>query len=278
VRAVSRPTEEDHLQGWVDGRLTQEDAEAVEAYFVAHPEERERWSQYAEQRDELRAAFRGAAEQPIPARLCIARLMAERKRRRHRHFAQIAAAIALLVAGAVGGWETRDWVSTLTTSASAILASSVFDDAIAAHRTFSVETRHPVEVGANDEAHLVQWLSKRLGRPLIVPDLDALGFKLMGGRLLPGDSGPAAFLMYEKGKGIRLSCYYLVANIGGETEFKFREQNGISVFYWVDDGLAYAIAANAPRDLLLKVAELVYQQNSSDGAKAKLPPAPEKPS
>jgi anti-sigma factor RsiW len=48
-------------------------------------------------------------------------------------------------------------------SASAILASAVFDDAIAAHRTFSVETRHPVEVGAYEEAHLVQWLSKRLG-------------------------------------------------------------------------------------------------------------------
>jgi anti-sigma factor RsiW len=61
----------------------------------------------------------------------------------------------------------------LTSSASAVLASSVFDDAIAAHRTFSVETRHPVEVGANEEAHLVQWLSKGLGHRLIVPDLDS---------------------------------------------------------------------------------------------------------
>ncbi|MGC1888520.1 MAG: hypothetical protein WA709_20910 [Stellaceae bacterium] len=29
-----------------------------------------------------------------------------------------------------------------------------------------------------------------------------------------------------------------------------------------------------PRDLLLKVAEIVYQQNSDDNAKAKLPPVP----
>ena len=91
-----------------------------------------------------------------------------------------------------------------------MLASAVFDDAIAAHRTFSVETRHPVEVGANEEAHLVQWLSKRLGHRLIVPDLGALGFRLIGGRLLPADSGPAAWFMYEDGKGTRLSCYYLV--------------------------------------------------------------------
>jgi anti-sigma factor RsiW len=154
----------------------------------------------------------------------------------------------------------------------------VFDDAIAAHRTFSVETRHPVEVGANEEAHLVQWLSKRLGHRLIAPDLTPLGFRLMGGRLLSADTGPAAMFMYENGKGTRLSCYYISADVAGETEFQYREQNGISAFYWVEDGLAYAIAANADRDLLLKVAEIVYQVNSPDGAKAKIPPAPGKAS
>jgi len=204
--------------------------------------------------------------------------MAERRRQHHRRFALIAAAAALLIVGGIGGWGAHDLLPVLTSPASGVLASSVIDDAIAAHRTFSVETRHPVEVGANEEAHLVQWLSKRLGHQLIVPDLSGLGFRLMGGRLLPADSGPAALFMYEDGKGTRLSCYYIVTDVGGETEFKFREQNGISAFYWIEDGLAYAIAANAPRDLLLKVAEIVYQQNSPDSAKAKLPPAPGKPS
>jgi anti-sigma factor RsiW len=270
---VARPIEEYDLQAWVDGRLTQEQAEVVEGYFAAHPELREQWSQYAEQREELRTAFGGSAEKPIPPRLRVARLLAEQRRRRHRRLARIAVAIALLLTGAIGGWSAHDLLPGLTPSASAVLASAVFDDAIAAHRTFSVETRHPVEVGASEEAHLVQWLSKRLGHQLIVPDLSALGFRLMGGRLLPADSGPAALFMYEDGKGTRLSCYYLVVDVAGETEFEFREQNGISAFYWVDDGLAYAIAANIPRDRLLKLAEIVYQQNSPDDAKAKLPPA-----
>ena len=278
MRAVSRSIEEDDLQAWVDRRLTPKDNEAVEAYFAAHPESRARWSQYAEQREELRAAFAGPAEKMMPARLRIARLLAEQRRRRHRRLGRVAAAVALLIAGGIGGWGARDLLPALTSPASAVLASAVFDDAIAAHRTFSVETRHPVEVGANEEAHLVQWLSKRLGHRLIVPDLNALGFQLMGGRLLPADSGPAALFMYEDGKGTRLSCYHLVVDVAGETEFQFREQNGISAFYWVDDGLAYAIAANVPRGPLLKIAEIVYQQNSSDGAKAKLPPAPGKAS
>ena len=226
----------------------------------------------------MRAAFRGTAEKPIPPRLRVARLLAEQRRRRRRQLGLIAAAVALLIAGGIGGWGAHDLLPGLNSSASAVLASAVFDDAFAAHRTFSVETRHPVEVGANEEAHLVQWLSKRLGHQLIVPDLSALGFQLMGGRLLPADSGPAALFMYENGKGTRLSCYYLVVDVAGETEFQFREQNGISAFYWVDDGLAYAIVANTDRGLLLKVAEIIYKQNSPDGAKAKLPPAPGKPS
>jgi len=78
-------------------------------------------------------------------------------------------------------------------------------DAIAAHRTYSVEVRHPVEVDAGQEAHIVQWLSKRLGHQLIVPDLTVAGFRLMGGRLLPAEDGPAAQFMYENGTGERLT-------------------------------------------------------------------------
>jgi anti-sigma factor RsiW len=278
VRAAARSSEEDDLQAWVDGRLTPEDAVAVESYFAAHPELRERWSQYAAQQAELRAAFKAIADEPIPGRLRVARLAAGRREQRRRQFARLAAAIVLLALGGIGGWWVRDWLPTLSTSASALLASTVFEDAIAAHRTFSVEARHPVEVGANEETHLVQWLSKRLGRQLIVADLGVLGFRLMGGRLLPADSGPAALFMYEDAKGTRLSCYYIVTDVGSEPEFKFREENGVSAFYWVEDGLAYAIAANAPRDLLLKVAEIVYQQNSPAGSKAKLPPASDKAS
>ena len=277
MRVTGGPVEEDDLPARIDGRLPPERAEMVDTYLAAHPEERERWSQYAEQREALRAAFGAQPGGPIPTRLQVSHLLA-RRRRHHRQLARIAAAVALLILGGVGGWTARDVLPSLTLSASAILASAVFDDAIAAHRTFSVETRHPVEVGANEEAHLVQWLSKRLGHRLIAPDLTALGFQLMGGRLLPADSGPAALFMYENGKGTRLTCYYLSANVGGETEFKYREQNGTSAFYWVEDGLAYAIAANTDRDLLLKVAEIIYQQNSPDGARAKIPPAPGKPS
>ncbi len=77
--------------------------------------------------------------------------------------------------------------------------------AAAAHLTFVVDARHPVEVTAAQEGHLVQWLSNRLGRPLRVPDLAGLGFHLIGGRLLPGSAGPAAQFMFDDDNGTRLT-------------------------------------------------------------------------
>ena len=36
-------------------------------------------------------------------------------------------------------------------------------DALDAYKLYAVEVRHPVEVPGDQRAHLVEWLSKRLG-------------------------------------------------------------------------------------------------------------------
>jgi len=274
---LGRPVEEDDLHARIDGQLPRERTEDVDAYLAAHPEEEARFSQYAQQRQALRAAFAAQASGPIPSRLRVAHLLAQQRRRRRRQLGQIAAAVCLIVLGGIGGWAVRDLTGPLSSSSPGAVASVITADAIAAHRTFSVEVRHPVEVDAGQEAHLVQWLSKRLGRPLVVPDLAAAGFQLMGGRLLPAEDGPAAQFMYKNGNGERLTLYLRVG-VGGETAFRYHEEGGIGAFYWSDEGFGYAIAAKADRDLLLRIAEIVYQQTSPDGAKAKLPPASGKPS
>ena len=277
MRPPGRPVEEDDLHARIDGQLPRERTEDVEAYLAGHPEEEARFSQYAQQRQALRTAFAAQASGPIPNRLRVAHLVAQQRRRRRRQLGEIAAAVCLIVLGGIGGWAVRDLTGTLSSLPPGAVARMITADAITAHRTFSVEVRHPVEVDAGQEAHLVQWLSKRLGRQLVVPDLAAAGFRLMGGRLLPAEDGPAAQFMYENGSSERLTLY-LRTGVGGETAFRYHEEGGIGAFYWSDEGFGYAIAAKADRNLLLRIAELVYQQTSPDGAKAKIPPAPGKPS
>ena len=272
-----RPVDEDELQARIDGRLPPHRTAAVDAHLAAHPGTQERFSQYAEQRQALRAAFAAQAAGPIPDRLRIARIREERWHRRYRQLAQIAAAVSLLILGGVAGWAVRDVTGPLAATGVGTVAGVITADAIAAHRIYSVEVRHPVEVNADQETHLVQWLSKRLGKELTVPDLSPAGFRLMGGRLLPAEDGPAAQFMYENSSGERLTLY-LRAGVGGETAFRYHEEGGIGAFYWSDEGFGYAIAAKADRELLLRIAELVYKQTSPDGARAKIPPAPGKSS
>ncbi len=270
------PVEESDLHAHIDGQLSAERGEAVDAYLAQHAEQRELFAQYADQRAALGAALSTLAGETIPARLRVDNILAGQRRRWLQQLTRIAAAVGFLVLGGVGGWAARDVASAVAPDALAAAEQAVTSDAIAAHRTFSPEVRHPVEVDATQEAHLVQWLSKRLGRQLVVPDLGAAGFQLMGGRLLPAENSLAAQFMYQNGKD-RLTLY-LRSDIGGETAFRYHEEEGIGAFYWSDEGFGYALAGKADRNLLLRVAEIVYQQLTPDAGKGKTAPPPGKPS
>jgi anti-sigma factor RsiW len=121
-----------------------------------------------------------------------------------------------------------------------------------------------VEVTAAQQEHLVQWLSKRLGRPLKVPLLTAQGYELMGGRLLPGDDGARAQFMYQNGAGQRLTLYLGALKPGAadarETSFRFLDDGPVPGFYWVDQGFGYALAGQLPRPALQELARAVYAQ------------------
>jgi len=133
--------------------------------------------------------------------------------------------------------------------------------ALAAYRTFVAEKLHPVEVRANEEAHLVQWLSRRLGKQLAAPDLTAQGYELMGGRLLPTNAaGPAAMFMYADSSGNRLTLYTCNDAADRPTGFRFEPRGEVFAFSWTDHDLAYVVTASVQRPLLESIAEAVFHQ------------------
>ncbi|MGH6913071.1 MAG: hypothetical protein ACREH3_05135, partial [Geminicoccales bacterium] len=46
----------------------------------------------------------------------------------------------------------------------------------------------------------------------------------------------------------------------GTTEFRFAEQRGVSVFYWIEGPLGYALTAEMARPALLEVVRAVHEQ------------------
>lgn len=247
------PIGEDDLHAFVDGRLTGADRERVEAYLSLHPEAQERTARDRAYRDSLRAQLAAKFAEPIPARLRIANIGAANREARRRYLRAAAAAVVLFVAGAACGWSAGHF------RPAASGAEAVADHATAAYRTFVVEVAHPVEVKAAQEDHLLHWLSKRLGRELAAPDLSRFGYRLMGGRLLPGGSGAAAQLMYDDPDGHRLTLY-VQAEPGTTTAFRFHRDGTASTFAWVDQGFGFAVTAPVSREELLPIAEAVYHR------------------
>lgn len=263
------PVVDDDLQAYVDGRLEPGRRAEVEAYLAKTPEARERVA--ADQR--LRAALRGQLEakhaEAIPSRLLPANILAARRARLLRRAGAAAAALLLFTAGLGLGWFAGDRQGATRVASSAPATTGVADNAANAYRTFVVEVAHPVEVDAGHQAHLLTWLSKRLGKPIDAPDLAAFGYRLMGGRLLPADQGAAAQLMYDDASGRRLTVYVRAAE-GAETAFRFSREGEASTFAWIDRGFGFAVTGQLQREQLLPIAEAVYHRLSDGDDNAKV--------
>jgi anti-sigma factor RsiW len=195
-------------------------------------------------------------DEPVPEYLR-ARIV---RRSRWRTGAIAAGWVAVgLAAGVIAGWQLHASRAVVTAQAE---VPSFVKRAAVAHAVYSPEVRHPVEVGADQEQHLVAWLSKRLGTPLRAPHLEEVGYTLVGGRLLPGDNGPVAHFMYQCKKGTRVTLY-VRANAPGsqETAFRYAAEGPVKVFYWIDRRLGYALSSgDIAADDLHKVANAVYRQ------------------
>jgi anti-sigma factor RsiW len=253
------------LHAYVDGHLDPATALRVAQWLATHPADAERVLAWQEQRTGLRELHAEVLDEPVPEALTRALV-----RPAPRWPYALAAGVMLMI-GAVLGWTLRP---VLQDAAGAPLATApatrhFVQDAAIAHVVYLPEKRHPVEVGADQREHLVQWLSKRLGSELKAPSLDAQGFALIGGRLLPGgaegavvQAAPRAQFMYENDSGQRVTLYVSSFAEGAlaPTAFQFASDGQTNTFYWVDRRQGYALSAQLPRAMLATLADAAYRQ------------------
>ena len=243
---------EDDLHAYVDGALSVARRQEVEAWLAAHPADAERVQDWASQNQSLHAAFDSVLNEPLPLDL----VRATRRQPARTPFKMAAAALVLAASGLIGYGIGQHQDQPAVASALPLVR-----DAAIAYAVFSPEVRHPVEVQAADADHLVKWLSKRIGTELKAPDFTALGFELLGGRLLSSGPGPVALFMYQDAIGRRVTLYVRRdAAQNHETAFRHATENGVEVFYWIDRDFGYALSGQiAPGDIR-KLAGAAYSQ------------------
>jgi len=271
------PIREAELHAYIDGLLPESRCAEIERYLSAHPEEAERVRVYREQKQAIKTLFGPVLDEAIPSRLIEAAstpppTASERQRARWlppRSLQRVAASVAIALIGATAGWVGRGAMQQASLVAQAPPAvqvpaadvASLPRRAAIAHVVYSPDVRRPVELGADQEDQLVAWLSRRLGAQINPPKLGSVGYELIGGRLLPGASGPVAQFMYHDVTGQRLTLYVTNENTANkDTGFRFTQEGPVNVFYWIDGKFGYALSAGIDKRELARVATAVYAQ------------------
>ena len=272
------PVTEADLHAYVDRQLPSARRLQVEHYLHEHPEERARVEDWQQQNARLRDMLASVMDEPLPMGLPL------RAAHSAMPWRSLAAGLLVAVISAGAAWSVRGAVdakaiqlanagrlasptpeSAQLLPASSTALSGFAQRAAIAHVVYSPDVRRPVEIGAEQEQALVTWLTKRRGTTVRPPPPNALGYRLIGGRLLPGDSGPVAQFMYETEAGLRLTLYVTrEVSTQNDVQFKFGQDGPVNVFYWVENHLGYAISAGADRAELMRVSQAVYQHLQQD--------------
>lgn len=253
----THPVPEADLHAYADGLLGEADRRRVEAHLAENPDAARMVADWQAQNDGLRNAFATyATTRPSDLQL-VTGTSGNTAGRPHRLAMAAAAAMVFVLGGLAGHFGPQLLQKPQTQTAMEALPH----EARNAYLIYASEVRHPVEVFADQEAHLATWLGKRLAiDDMKVPNLQALGFRLVGGRLLPVADKPGAMFMYENETGQRITVLVGRNEDNRETSFRFAASGGVETFYWIDGALGYAVTGDISRSLLQAIAEECYRQ------------------
>ena len=280
--------DEGDLNGFVDGRLEASRAAALSDSLATDRDARARMDGWKRQNDSLRTMFASVLFEPVPLRLLPTSVVppkavspcrasaTEPKRERTGPSASdrpagvvattmLGVALVAFAAGALVSFGTDDF--GLSPRARAM--SPVEDaDALKEERTFTARATEthsaflsdlvrPVELTAADEPRLLRWLQHSLSGALRIPNLQSEGWTLIGGRVVPGQHGPAGFLVY--GNGTDKLGLYVARTLGlPGGGLKLSESEGIdapSIASWTEGPFSYALTTSRTIEWLGRNAE-----------------------
>ena len=252
-----RPILDEDLHAFVDDLLEPERRREVRDYIDRRPDVAASVARLGAQRRTLRAAFAQVADEPVPSRLNLRRLVAERPAAAARWPTwRAAAAVALAVGiGGAGGWTARG-ASGEHLAGIASLSREASDS----YAVYANDRLRPVEIDGDHKAELASWVSTRLRRPVPVPDLERSGLRLVGGRLVATEHGPAAWFLYEDRTGTRLVL--LARPMAIERDVPVMQRNGgpYDGYSWSDKGLGYSVVGEGRDADLHPIADEVRRQ------------------
>ena len=248
------PVQEEDLHAYVDNALDAARRKEVQDYLDHNPEAAEAAAKLGAQRQLLRSAFASVADEPIPDRLDLSNLMRERRQQRRRPWQMAAAALLSFGLGTFGGLNMQG--NSQPSGGVAALAS----EARTSYAVYASDAEHAVELGPEQRAQLVSWVSAKLKRPVAVPDLNKSGYRFAGGRVVSTDHGPAGMFVYEGADGSRLAVMMRPMAREQDTPMMQHSEGDIGGYAWAAGGLGYSLVGTKRAEVLHPLADEVRRQ------------------
>ena len=253
------------LNALVDGELDPARQAEIEDWLADNPDAARRVARYRAQNAGLHALYDDILHEELPPKVQGA---FETRRPGVPPWAAMAAAIALFVVGAAGGWTLRGMDADAGTQVAAAPAPLIDTQELMVRAAMAHVVNHEDELRTptrGGPAAIGDYLADRMGKPVRVPSLDSFGYRLVGSRVLPDTDGPAAQFVFADQAGKKVSLYVRGEQADG-VDITYALADDLSMFYWNDSDRSYAMVTRIDdergREALLTAAKAVHGQLS----------------
>lgn len=243
----------DELHAYADGKLSLKRKGQIEKFLASHPDAAAEVVDYQRINSAIYETFSDSLN---PGEI-IDPVSLQRDWLPRRAASMMAVAATLFI-GIGLGWFSHGLTTSANTAHEQLAKRSS-----AAYVVYSPEKLHPVEVHATDARYLSSWFSARMDMSFRIPKLGDLGFELVGGRLMIGETSPAALLMYENDNGRRIVLYIRNDLPKPEaTKMQYERIEKTGVVTWADGTTGFGLAGGLTENDLLSAAHVVRAQFS----------------
>lgn len=250
-----RPVDENDLHAFVDGLLDATRRQEVQDHLDRHPADAAMVASLSMQRQLLRSTLAPIADEPVPERLQIHSLLAQRDAPQPWRWRMAAAVVMALGTGTVGGWQMRDVWDPAPSSGIVALAGE-------ARSSFAAySTQGP---GETDRAALLHQVSTQLQRPVEIPDLSKSGYRYAGGRVVATAHGSGGLFFYERQDGTRIAMMVRPMLVDKEAPMLKHSTGAVRGFTWAARGLGYSVVGTDAPEALHPIADEVRRQLRND--------------
>ena len=242
------------LMAYADGLLDAdpERQAEVETYLRHHPQEGARVRDYAAQNTAIRRLYSPVLSEPVPERLRA--VLEERRGRALGPVARAVIAAGLMLVAGFTGWV----IGQRGQSAPWPLQAVVERMRMTADRPYVLsrsDSDRALEPAMAERTPPLDWLSHQIAVSLQLPDLTSQGFTLVEKRLVAANGPPAVQVIYATSSGRQLSLFLRTRWQDETPQLRFAETDGVTMVYWLEGPLAYALAGQLDRQEMGEVVQ-----------------------